>query len=103
MLTDLVGYLAGLLLALCFLPQVVKTWRLKHARDVSMGMLLLTLASASLYEVYAALLDLWPVLVMNGIFGLLVCVEIAMKARFDRSERTQAVSVSDGSSPNMVR
>ena len=85
MVTDLIGYLAGLLLALCFLPQVVKTWRLKHARDVSMGMLTLTLASAVLYEVYAALLGLWPVLVMNGIFGLLVCLEIAMKARFDRT------------------
>ena len=103
MVTDLVGYLAGLLLALCFLPQVVKTWRLRHARDVSMGMLVLTLASAILYEVYAALLGLWPVLVMNGIFGLLVCVEIAMKARFDQSERTQPVRVSDGNSPNMVR
>ena len=31
MTTDLIGYLAGLLLALCFLPQVVKTWRVKHA------------------------------------------------------------------------
>ena len=90
MVTDLIGYLAGLLLALCFLPQVVKTWRMRHAGDVSMGMLLLTLASAVLYEVYAALLGLWPVLVMNGIFGVLVMIEIALKLRFDRADASRA-------------
>ena len=84
MFTDLVGYLAGLLLALCFLPQVVKTLRLKHADDVSMGMLGMTLGSAVLYELYAWLLGLWPVIIMNGIFGLLVLAEIVLKARYDR-------------------
>ena len=90
MVTDLIGYLAGLLLALCFLPQVIRTWQRKDARDVSMGMLVLTLASAILYEIYAALLGLWPVLVMNGIFGVLVMIEIALKLRFDRADASQA-------------
>ena len=89
MITDLVGYAAGLLLALCFLPQVVKTWQLRHAEDVSMGMLLMTFASAILYEVYAYRLELVPVLVMNGIFALLVLIEIVLKVRFDR-ERSEA-------------
>lgn len=84
MMTDLIGYTAGLLLALCFLPQVIKTWRLKHANDVSMGMLILTLASMMLYQVYAGLLSLWPVIVMNGVFGVLVLVEIGLKFRYDR-------------------
>lgn len=69
----------------------------------SMSMLVLTLASAIRYEVYAALLGLWPVLVMNGIFGLLVIVEIARKARFDRGERAHCSRVSEGRSPNMAR
>ena len=84
MLTDLIGFAAGLLLALCFLPQVVKTWRARHADDVSMGMLVMTLGSAVLYEVYAVLLGLLPVIIMNGVFGVLVLIEIALKARFDR-------------------
>ena len=64
--TDLVGYVAGVLLALSFLPQVVKTFRVKHADDVAMGMLLLSLGAAIGYEIYAWQLQLWPVLVMNG-------------------------------------
>ena len=103
MLTDLIGYMAGLLLALCFLPQVIKTWRTGDARDVSLVMLLLSFASAILYEVYAGLLGLWPVLIMNGLFGVLVAVEIVLKIRLERRAPLQPVRVSDGSSPNISR
>ncbi|MEA2114832.1 MAG: SemiSWEET family transporter [Thermodesulfobacteriota bacterium] len=84
MFTDVIGYLAGILLTLCFLPQIVKTFQMKQADDVSMVMLLLSLFSAIFYEIYAWLLGLWPVLVMNGIFGLLVMVEIWLKIHYDR-------------------
>ncbi len=84
MITDLIGYLAGILLTLCFLPQILKTYKLKHADEVSMLMLLLSLASAISYEIYSWLLELWPVFIMNGIFSLLVAVEIWLKIYYDR-------------------
>ena len=88
--TDLLGYAGGILLSLSFLPQVIKTWRVKHADDVSMGMLVITLGSALFYELYAFRLGLMPVVVMNGIFAVLVLTEIVLKARFDRRPRTAA-------------
>lgn len=84
MITDLVGYLAGILLTLCFLPQILKTYRLKQADEISMVMLALSLASATLYEIYAWLLELWPVFIMNGIFSLLIAVEIWLKIYYDK-------------------
>ncbi len=81
-MTDVIGYAAGLLLALCFLPQVVHSWRTKQVDDVSMGMLLMSLGSASLYEIYAVRLGLTPVVVMNGVFGLLILIEIGLKFRY---------------------
>ena len=83
-MVDLIGYAAGFLLALCFLPQVVQTWRTKRADDVSLTMLLLTLVSAVLYEVYALKLGLLPVVIMNGIFLLLVAFELFLKLLFSR-------------------
>ena len=83
MFTDVVGYFAGLCLAVSFLPQVVKTYRSKTAEDVSMGLLSLSLASAVGYEFYAWQLGLIPVVVMNGIFLVLVFVEIVLKLKFD--------------------
>ena len=86
--TDLVGYVAGILLALSFAPQVVKTFRVKHAYDVSMGMLILSLGAAIGYEIYAWRLGLWPVVVMNGVFLVLVAIEIVLKTIYDRRNRT---------------
>ena len=84
MITDLIGYLAGILLTLCFLPQILKTYQLKQADEISMVMLLLSLASALFYEIYSWLLELWPVFIMNGIFSLLIVVEIWLKIYYDR-------------------
>jgi len=84
LITDLVGYLAGILLTLCFLPQILKTYRLKQADEISMVMLALSLASATLYEIYAWLLELWPVFIMNGVFSLLIAVEIWLKVYYDK-------------------
>jgi MtN3 and saliva related transmembrane protein len=84
LITDLVGYLAGILLTLCFLPQILKTYRLKQADEISMVMLLLSLASAISYEIYSWLLELWPVFIMNGIFSLLIAVEIWLKIYYGR-------------------
>ena len=90
MLTDIIGYVAGFTLALCFAPQVLKTLRLKHADDISMSMLALNLTAGVLYEIYAWRLDLMPVVIMNGIFCVLVMVEICLKAHFDRLNKAAA-------------
>jgi MtN3 and saliva related transmembrane protein len=96
MITELVGYVAGSLLMLSFLPQVIKTFRAKHADDVSMWMLLITLASALLYEGYSWQLGLMPVFIMNGIFALLVLTEIVLKLRYDRQRRAPSEEGSQG-------
>lgn len=80
----MIGYAAGILLTVQFLPQLLRTIRTRTARDISMLMLVITLTSTILYEVYAYLLGLWPVIIMNGIFGLMLTTEIILKMRFDR-------------------
>ena len=47
-------------------------------------MLLLSLGAAIGYEIYSWQLRLWPVVVMNRIFLVLVAIEIALKATSDR-------------------
>ncbi len=83
MYTDLIGYLAGILLMTTFLPQLYRTWQRKSADDVSMMMLVLMLGSGVGYELYAWLLALTPVVVMNGVFSVLVAAEIVLKLRYD--------------------
>jgi MtN3 and saliva related transmembrane protein len=79
--TDIIGYAAGLCVMISFVPQLIKMHRSSSAQDLSWLMLIMTLASAILYEVYAAILNLIPVVVMNGIFGFTVFLGMILKAR----------------------
>ena len=37
--TTILGLLAGTLMPIAFLPQVIKTWKSRSAKDLSLGML----------------------------------------------------------------
>ncbi len=58
---DTIGYVAGFLAMISFLPQVIKTLRTRRTDDISMGMLLLTLITNILYVIYGTLLELYPI------------------------------------------
>ena len=81
-MVDLIGYIAGLCLSLCFLPQVIHTLMTRRVNDVSSWMLILSFLSALFYEIYASMLQLTPVIIMNGIFLFLVSFEIILKITY---------------------
>nr|WP_321249019.1 PQ-loop domain-containing transporter [uncultured Ruegeria sp.] len=82
-MADLFGYFGGLFLMISFFPQIVKSARSKSMRDISWGLLTATIASALSYEIYAIMLNLTPVIIMNGVFLVSVAIAMAMKWRFD--------------------
>ena len=80
---DLMAYLGGIFLMISFVPQVVRTWNRKSAEDISLWMLLLTLISSVFYQIYAVMLHLTPVIIMNGVFLVLVVLLMVLKLVFD--------------------
>lgn len=84
MYIDLLAYIAGSITAICFLPQIVQTLRARSAREVSLSMLLLTILSAIVYELYAVALSLWPVVIMNGVLVVMVTTEVGLKIYFEK-------------------
>ena len=49
---EILGYIAGTMSSLVFLPQVIKTWKTKSANDISLVMFLFATASVVLWLVY---------------------------------------------------
>ena len=79
---DWLGTVAGLCTTIAFLPQVVKVWRTRSARDISLGMYAILAIGIVFWLVYGWILGIWPVIVANAVTLVLVAVVIAMKLRW---------------------
>jgi MtN3 and saliva related transmembrane protein len=80
--TMIIGYVAGTLTTISFVPQVVRAWRLKETRDISLAMLLLFAAGIFLWTLYGFWVASPPIILANVITFLLIIVLLAMKLRF---------------------
>ena len=66
-LATAIGYVAGALTTIAFLPQVLKAWRSRSVEDLSLAMLLIFAVGVGLWIVYGALLDEPPIVLFNAI------------------------------------
>lgn len=81
--TTMLGYAAGSMTTLAFVPQVVRTLKTRSARDLSWGMLLIFILGVILWLVYGVSLDSWPIIVCNAVTLILNLVIAAVKATHD--------------------
>lgn len=81
MLTQL-GYVAGTITVAAFLPQVIRAWRTRQTRDLSLSSLGLLITAGSLWIVYGAISRDWPVVATNGGMVALLAALAAAKVRF---------------------
>lgn len=77
-----IGYIAGVLTVVSFLPQVVRTWRTKQTEDLSLGMFALLITAGALWITYGVLTGDWPVIATNLGTVILNCVIIVAKIRY---------------------
>ncbi|NUO63189.1 MAG: SemiSWEET transporter [Gemmatimonadaceae bacterium] len=60
------GFLAGALTVGSFLPQVVRAWRTRQTRDLSLAMFALLVTSGALWALYGLMRHDWPVVITNA-------------------------------------
>lgn len=79
---DWIGFAAGILTTIAFLPQVILTWRTRRATGVSLGMYAVFTSGTALWLIYGIGIGSAPVVVSNGITLVLAFCILAMKIRF---------------------
>ncbi len=79
---NLVGAAGGIISSITFLPQVIKIWKTKSAKDLSMGTLLFLVLNVSLWLFYGILTSLYPIIITNGIVLSMVFVMVYFKLTF---------------------
>ena len=76
------GYAAGAITVASFLPQVVRAWRTRQTRDLSLASLALLITAGALWVLYGALSRDWPVVITNAGMVTLLALLAGAKARF---------------------
>lgn len=79
---ELLGYVAGTISTLTFLPQVIKTWRTKSAGDVSMLMFVFATVSVIMWLVYGILIKNGSIIYTNGTILILSLIMLGLKMRY---------------------
>jgi len=78
----IMGFIAASLTTFAFLPQVIKTWRMKETRDISFWMYLIFTIGVSLWLGYGILIGDYPVLIANGATLILALTILIAKIRY---------------------
>ena len=62
----LIGFVAGALTTFSFVPQLLRTWRLRRAHEISGLWLAAFIAGVALWLFYGLMLPSLPVIIANG-------------------------------------
>jgi MtN3 and saliva related transmembrane protein len=78
----IVGYVAGALTTLSFVPQVIKAWKMRETRDLSLAMLVLFALGVLLWTLYGLSLNSLPIIIANMVTFILILVLLFLKFRY---------------------
>ncbi|MEJ5227980.1 SemiSWEET transporter [Thermodesulfovibrio sp.] len=81
-ISNLVGIIAGIITTSALLPQAIKIYRTKSARDISLAMFIFLAVGVTLWLIYGILIKEIPVIVANFFSLLLIVTIIVMKIRY---------------------
>lgn len=79
---SLLGLLAGSFTTIAFLPQVLKTWKSRSAKDLSLGMFSIFTMGVALWLAYGILINDLPVILANVVTLILASTLLFFKLRW---------------------
>ena len=83
MTLELVGYMAGFLVAVALFPQVIKSWKTKSTKDISILWNFILMLGLSLWVVYGIINDIVPIQIFTSIEFLMTLSLLVLKLRYN--------------------
>lgn len=84
MIPDVIGSAAAVCTTVSFLPQLLRVWRLKSAKEISLTMFLVFSIGLILWLIYGILTHSWPVIMANSVTLVLATGILGLKIHYDR-------------------
>jgi len=76
------GLIAALFTTFAFLPQVIKTWRLKKTSHISLGMYIVQCIGNLLWFIYGLLIFDIPLIFANGTTFTMAFIVLILKLKY---------------------
>jgi MtN3 and saliva related transmembrane protein len=80
---EILGLAAGTISSITFLPQVIKIWQTKSAKDLSMPMLLLLVLGVSMWLTYGIIIKDRPIILTNSIVLFMTFIMLFFKLKYN--------------------
>ena len=85
---EIIGFIAAILTTSSFIPQLIKVWKTKSSKGVSILMYFVMLSGVILWGVYGYLIGSKSVLIANIVAGLLQIVILILIFKNKKNEST---------------
>jgi len=91
MLANVLGWIATVLFSICFVPQILKTYRTKTIDGLSFRLLFISLVANVVALIYAILIKQPPLYVkyVLAIICLVICIVLYLKIYFKNKQSDQ--------------
>lgn len=84
MIADIIGFAAGILIAVSMIPQMMKSYETKSVKDISFLMLFIIGVGTALWVTYGILITSFPIIAMDGFGFCINLILIYMKTIYRR-------------------
>ena len=81
-ISTIIGSLGGALTTIASIPQVIKTVKTKHTKDISLMMYILLTTGVALWLIYGIMISDGPIIISNGVTLALTSTILAYKIRY---------------------
>lgn len=85
-LATIIGMLAGLLTTGAFLPQIIKTFKTKDVRSISLGMYIVYLLGVGVWFVYGFMINQTAIILCNFLSFTFGMVMLVMKIIYGKNK-----------------
>ncbi|MCR9252058.1 MAG: SemiSWEET transporter [bacterium] len=79
---EIIGFVAAVLTSISFLPQVIKTWKSRSAKDLSLVMFVIFFIGVLLWLIYGIIIKDTPLIAANTVTLTLSGIILYFKLRY---------------------
>lgn len=81
---EFIGFLAGLLSTIAFIPQVIKAFKTKNTNDISLTTNILLLFAVILWIIYGIFLKSFSLILFNTIQAIVISILLFYIVKYNR-------------------